>query len=96
MITHVALFRFKPTFTAEAREEWRTLLLDLPNQIDFMSSLEVGDDQLHGAKSWDAAVVAKLDTIENVPNYINHPLHQAAGALSAPHIEQLALVDFES
>ena len=56
----------------------------------------VGEDRLHGQRSWDAAIVADLDgTVEDVPGYLNHPAHQAIGALSAPHIEQLALVDFE-
>lgn len=95
MITHIAAFKFKDTFSDADRAQWRDLLLALPDQIDFVHSLEVGDDQLRGAKSWDAAVVATIDTIENVPAYINHPLHQAAGAISAPHIEQLVLVDFE-
>jgi hypothetical protein len=96
MIRHVAVFKFKPTFTAELRQQWIDRLAELPKQIDFLRSISVGDDRLRGPRSWDAAVVADLDAaVERVPDYINHPAHQAIGALSAPHIEQLVLVDFE-
>jgi len=96
MIRHVAVFKFKPTFTPEARQEWIDQLTELPGQIDFLTSISVGDDQLHGARSFDAAVVADLDAgADRILDYINHPAHQAIGALSAPHIEQLVLVDFE-
>ena len=96
MIRHVAVFKFKPTFTPEARQKWKDELTELPGQIDFLTSISVGDDQLHGARSFDAAVVADLDVgADRILDYINHPAHQAIGALSAPHIEQLVLVDFE-
>jgi Stress responsive A/B Barrel Domain len=96
MIRHVAVFKFKPTLTPEARQRWMGELTELPGKIDFLRSISVGDDQLHGQRSWDAAVVADLDgTVADVPAYLNHPAHQAIGALSAPHLEQLVLVDFE-
>jgi len=96
MIRHIAVFKFKPTFTDRARQDWIDKLAELPGKIEFLRSLSVGDDQLHGPRSWDAAVVADLEvTVDRVPDYLNHPAHRAIGALSAPHIEQLVLVDFE-
>lgn len=95
MIRHVACFKWKTDFPEAERAEWARMLRALPNQIDFVHSLSVGDDLLRGAKSWDAAVVAELESIDQVMDYINHPLHQAAGTLSAPYIESLVLVDFE-
>lgn len=42
MTRHVAVFKFKPTFTPEARQEWIDQLTESPGQIDFLTSISVG------------------------------------------------------
>ena len=95
MIRHVAVFKWKPGFPDQKRTEWADRLRALPDTIDVLRSLTVGDDQLHAQKSWDAAMVADVDTIDDLPGYLQHPEHQAIVRISAPHIEQLVTVDFE-
>lgn len=95
MIRHVAVFKWKPGFPQEELHEWAGRLRALPETVDVLRSLSVGEDVLHAQRSWDAAVVAEVDTVEDVPAYLQHPDHVAITAISAPYLEQLVIVDFE-
>jgi hypothetical protein len=95
MIQHVAVFKWKPDASAEDLSEWMRRLRALPDQVDELVSLTVGADMLHGDRSWDAAVVATLDSREGLTKYVEHPEHQAILLISAPHVAQLIQVDFE-
>jgi hypothetical protein len=67
----------------------------LPEQIEELSSLTVGMDVLHGGRSWDAAVVADVDSVQALTTYNENPEHQAILKISAPNIDQVIQVDFE-
>lgn len=95
MIRHVAVFKWKPGFPQEQRQEWMDRLRALPDKVDVLRSLSVGEDVLHGERSWDAAVVAEVDTLADVPAYLQHPEHQAITTISGPYLATLVLVDFE-
>jgi hypothetical protein len=95
MIRHVALFRWKPGFPPADLAEWTDRLRALPERVDGLCSLTVGPDRLHGERSWDAAAVAEVDSLADLPGYLGHPEHQAVARISAPHLAQLAMVDFE-
>lgn len=95
MIRHVAVFRWKPGFPVQQREEWARRLRALPETVPVLRSLTVGEDVLHGERSWDAAVVAEVDTLADVRAYLQHPDHQAVTTISAPYLDALVLVDFE-
>jgi hypothetical protein len=95
MIRHVAVFKWKPGFPDNDLSEWMDRLRALPGQIEELSSLTVGTDILHGGRSWDAAVVADVDTIEALDTYNENPEHQAILKISAPNIDRVIQVDFE-
>ena len=95
MIRHVAVFKWKPGFPEKDRTEWMNRLRALPRQIPELSSLTVGSDVLHGGRSWDAAVVADVDSLESLTTYNENPEHQAILKISAPNIDQVIQVDFE-
>jgi hypothetical protein len=95
MIRHVAVFKWKPGFPEKDRAEWMNRLRALPRQIPELSSLTVGSDVLHGGRSWDAAVVADVDSLESLTTYNENPEHQAILKISAPNIDQVIQVDFE-
>jgi hypothetical protein len=67
----------------------------LPEQIEELRSLTVGPDVFHGERSWDAAVVADVDSLDALATYTNNPEHQAILTISRPNIDQLIQVDFE-
>jgi hypothetical protein len=95
MIRHVAVFKWKPGFPDNDLNEWMDRLRALPQQIDELSSLTVGTDVFRGGRSWDAAVVADVDNLEDLTTYNQNPEHQAILKISAPNIDQLVQVDFE-
>lgn len=92
MIRHVVLFRWKQGFDPA---EWLAVVRDLQQHIPEVRSLSVGTDVLHAERSWDAALVADFDHIEDVATYISHPAHQPAISLSGEGAEQIVSVDFE-
>lgn len=95
MIRHVAVFRWKPGFPDEQRQEWLRRVRELPEKTDVLRSISAGEDVLHAERSWDAVVVADVETLADVPAYLQHPEHQAVTTISGPYLESLVLVDFE-
>ncbi|MBE9372865.1 Dabb family protein [Saccharopolyspora sp. HNM0983] len=92
MIRHVVLFRWKPDFDPT---EWFAAVRGLQHKIPEVKELSLGADVLHADRSWDAAIVADFDRIEDVAVYTAHPEHQPAVELSRAGAEQIISVDFE-
>ena len=95
MIRHVVLFKFKPEFPQELRDEWAAQARLLPAGITEIKRFSLGFDVLHSERSWDAAIVADFERIEDVAAYAVHPVHVPVAALSVPNCEQMVSVDFE-
>lgn len=92
MIRHVVLFRWKADFDPG---DWLAVVRELPRHIPEVRALSVGTDVLRADRSWDAALVADFDRLEDIATYAAHPAHQPAIALSGAGAEQIASVDFE-
>jgi hypothetical protein len=92
VITHVAVFKWKPGFPEAELNEWSDRLRSLPRRIERLRSLDVGNDRLHGDRSWQTAVVTVLDNMQGLDDYVHDAEHQAIIKISAPHIDQLAQV----
>lgn len=92
MIRHVVLFRWKPGFDPA---DWLAVVRGLQQHIPEVKSLSVGADVLHADRSWDAALVADFEQLEDIATYTAHPAHQSAIALSGAGAEQIVSVDFE-
>lgn len=95
MIRHVAVFRFRPSFTAAEREEWMSLLRALPDRIPELKRLSVGLDVVGGPSSHELAIVADFDDLSGLEAYNRHPAHAEVLRISAPVKTSLATVDFE-
>lgn len=76
MIKHVVFFKFRP----ESSEAERKAVLDemraLPDKIDVIRELEVGEDVLRSNRSWDAVLIATFDDLEALQIYQRHDDHQ--------------------
>ena len=78
MITHIVLFKLKdrsPESVAKARDA----LASLAGNVPTLRSIEVGTDVVHGPRSYDVAVVAKFDFVEDLEAYRVHPFHVGVG-----------------
>ena len=92
MIRHVVLFRWKADFDPG---DWLAVVRDLQQHIPEVRALSVGTDVLHADRSWDAALVADFDRLDDIATYAAHPAHQPATAVSGAGAEQIVSVDFE-
>jgi len=95
MIRHVVMFRWKPEFTLEDREAWLDAVRRLPDRIDVLRALSAGPDLVASARSWDHAIVADFDRLEDIDTYTTHPAHRPLIAVSGAGAEAIASVDFQ-
>ncbi|MGB3485826.1 MAG: Dabb family protein [Mycobacterium sp.] len=95
MIRHVVLFRWKPDFPTEDRENWLSAVRRLPEQIEVLRALDAGPDVLGAQRSWDTAIVADFDTVGDIAVYTDHPAHLPLIEVSAAGADAVASVDFE-
>lgn len=95
MIRHVALFKFKPSFTPALEQRWLAGLGTLVGAVPGLRELTIGKDVLGSDRSYDYAIVADFDHIAQLAGYAAHPLHLPLIALSGPNSEHIVSVDFE-
>ena len=96
MIKHIVMFKFKgsPEEKKEVATKFMEALVQLPDDIPQLKSIEVGIN-MNPAEKWDLVLTATADSMEDVAIYSAHPAHQAAVAIIAPYKEARACVDYE-
>ena len=95
MIRHVVLFKWAPTFTPEIKQQWIEGLDKLEGNIPGLLKLTHGPDVVGADRSWDHAIVADFNELDDIAVYDTHPLHEAIKPLSLPNVDVIAAVDFE-
>ena len=94
MIRHTVLFQFKPDFPPADRQAWIDGLNNMAGKIPGMLSLSHGPDVLSTERSFDYAIVADFESVEDIAVYNTHPLHEPLKAYSFPNSRQILAVDF--
>jgi heme-degrading monooxygenase HmoA len=74
MITHIALIKLVHA-NAETIEVARKILSGLEGKIPQVRHLEIGVNLVHSYRSYDLALVARFDSLEDLQAYQNHPTH---------------------
>jgi len=95
MIRHIVLFRLvdrSPESVRRAAE----VLRGLAGKVPSLRSLEVGNDVLRSERSWDIALTAGFDSLEDLEAYRVHPDHQAVVKYMNSVRESAASVDYEA
>jgi hypothetical protein len=95
MIRHTVLFKFKPEFPPAEKQAWIAGLNRMTGNIPGMLSLTHGPDLLGTERSFDYAIVADFQTVEDIAVYNTHPLHEPLKAFSFPNSQQILSVDFD-
>ena len=93
-MTHIVFFKLK-----ERTPENQQALVDILHKLDtehvpMVDSFEAGADFLGDERSYDAALVAKLDK-KDLDAYANDPYHCMIKAEMAPLLDHSKTVDFE-
>lgn len=95
MVKHIVMFRLNGT--QEERLDtarcFRDALIQLPEQIDVLESMEVGINE-NPAEDWDVVLTAVVPTMADVEKYAKHPAHVAAAAIVVPRKAARACVDY--
>lgn len=96
MVKHVVCFKFKgtPEEKKEISDKFAEALVQLPDDIPQLKSIEVGIN-INPAEKWDFVLTALAESLEDIAIYSAHPSHQAAVAIIAPYKEDRACVDYE-
>jgi hypothetical protein len=95
VIRHVVMFKLKPSVSLAQRDEWLEMSRRLHGEIDLIRAFSIGADLLRLPRSYDVAVVADFDTLEDVRAYADHPSHLPAVELSRKLSEHIVSVDYE-
>ena len=74
MITHIVLFKLL-NCTPERAEEVRKVLAGMAGRIPELRHLEVGVNLIHSDRSYDLALLARFDSLEDLQAYQVHPVH---------------------
>lgn len=96
MVKHIVTFKLSgtPDERRAVAEAFKSALMELPDKIDVLRSIEVGINA-NPAEQWDVVLTAVVDSMADVDIYARHPAHVAAAALLAGHKEDRACVDYE-
>lgn len=94
MIVHIVLFKLKEG-TPENVEAARAVLEGLRGKIPVLRRLEVGADVLRTERSYDLALTAEFDTLDDLQAYQVHPAHLEVVAYIGRVRESAVAVDYE-
>lgn len=94
MIRHTILFKFKTGFPADDKRAWIAGLDRMRGNIPGMRAMTHGADVVGAERSFDYAIVADFDSVEDIAVYNTHPLHEPLKQYSFPNSEQILSVDF--
>lgn len=92
---HVIMFKLKPSVSAAQRDQWLEKGRQLPNQIKVIRAFSIGTDVLHQPRSYDVAIIADFDNIDDYHTYEAHPAHKDFHQGSNNLSQQIISVDFQ-
>ncbi|MGE5372042.1 MAG: Dabb family protein [Solirubrobacterales bacterium] len=95
MVTHVVFFRFKDKSPAHLADI-KARIESLREVVPVIRHLEVGIDVLHEERSWDLALIARFDSLEDLDRYQKHPAHVEVAQYIVSVREASAAVDYAS
>lgn len=94
MITHIILIKLKDN-NEDAINNMKSKLLGMKGKIEFLKDLSVGVDFAHAEISYDIAMVAQVNSKEDLNAYIAHPVHIEVGKYIEEIQAKVVAVDYE-
>lgn len=95
MITHIALFKLVHA-NAETVEEARRVLSGLAGKIPQFRHFEVGANIFESYRSYDLALMAKFDSVEDLESYQRHPAYVEVVKYLQGVRQSVVTVDYET
>ena len=99
MIKHIVMWKFKDFAEGATRQEnllkVKSMLEELPSEIDFIRQIEVNLNVNPKEGMYDAVLISLFDSLEDVNRYRVHPEHKKISAFVSLVREGRASVDYE-
>jgi hypothetical protein len=95
MITHIVLLKLLHC-SPERAEEAKQVLAGMAGRIPELRHLEVGVDVIHSDRSYDLALVARFDSLEDLQAYQVHPVHMEVLNYMQGVRQSAVVVDYET
>lgn len=102
MVAHVVLFKPKPGFDAAGRQRLVTAFEHALRDIPTIRRAHVGRRILHGRPyeqlmtvDYEYAAIIEFDTAADLKSYLDHPAHEALGALFFEAFDVALMYDYE-
>ncbi|MET0341356.1 MAG: Dabb family protein [Polyangiales bacterium] len=96
MITHVVLFKFKPSEKEHALPEARARLLAMLGKVPSLRAIEVGTHVGTPDRAADLALITRFDDLDALAAYAVDPVHEEVKRWLGTVIESAQVVDFQS
>lgn len=96
MITHVVLFKFKPSEKEHALPEARARLSSMRGKVASLRAIEVGAHLGADARAADLALITRHDDLAALAAYQADPVHVEVKTWLGTVLESAQVVDFES
>lgn len=94
MIMHIVFFKLKDR-SPENIQRTKDKLDSMQGKISVVRHLEVGIDVVKSERSYDLALLAKFDSLEDLQTYQVHPVHQEIIEFINTVKESTLAVDYE-
>lgn len=94
MIKHIVLFKLKDAAPSSI-ERTVQVLRGLEGKVEQLRSLEVGTDVIRSERSYDIALIATFDSLDDLEGYQIHPEHKKVIEHMSEVRESQVAVDFE-
>lgn len=96
MIKHIVTFKLKGSHEERHKvaSEFKEALLELPQKIECLKSIEVGIN-CNPEEKWDLVLTAVVADMHDLQSYANNPHHLKAASIIKDFKEDRACVDFE-
>jgi hypothetical protein len=95
MITHIVLFKLLDC-TPEKAVAARQVLAGMAGRISELRHLEVGVNLVHSDRSYDLALLARFDSLNDLQAYQVHPVHVEVVKYLQGVRQSAIVVDYET
>jgi Stress responsive A/B Barrel Domain len=95
VVNHIVLFKLRDT-SPENSGKVRGVLAGMAGKIPQLRHLEVGVNILQSERSYDLALVARFDSVDDLQVYQNHPVHVEVVKYMQEARQEVVVVDYEA
>ena len=94
MLQHYVFLKYREGTSDQHVMMFCERMFALRGTISGIQHLEIGQDELHDARSWDLVLIMEFASADALRTYQRHPDHLAVMAFNDPFVANVASVDF--